>query len=225
MAPNFQIEPERYAFESQIRELYGRCAYSHKAHMKMADRLGARLWLGKWANIIISALITGGAVGVLFGKENPFFAYGTAAISFFSLILNAYLKDLDPGALAQKHRESGSGIWDIREGYLSLLTDTLDPKVGIGELRSRRDELTNRLQKVYQAAPQTTGKAYSQAQDALKNKEDLTFSENELDLLLPPTLRRSARKESDVRSNAADIASTGEGEHEKPTREKLENDA
>lgn len=211
MAPNFQIEPERYAFESQIRELYGRCAYSHKTHMKMADRLGARLWLGKWANIIISALITGGAVGVLFVKESQLFAYGTAALSICSLILNAYFKDLDPGALAQKHRESGSGIWDIREGYLSLITDTLDPKVCIGDLRSRRDDLTNRLHKVYQGAPQTTDKAYSRAQDALKNKEDLTFSENELDLLLPPALRRSARKTSDVKLTVAERASGGEG--------------
>ncbi|WP_447681267.1 SLATT domain-containing protein [Methylobacterium sp. D53M] len=100
--------------------------------------------------------------------------------------------------LAQKHRESGSGIWDIREGYLSLITDTLDPEVCISDLRSRRDDLTNRLHKVYQGAPQTTGKAYSQAQDALKNKEDLTFSENEFDLL-PPHPRFASFCAQDVR--------------------------
>ncbi|GAU87084.1 hypothetical protein BIWAKO_07037 [Bosea sp. BIWAKO-01] len=37
-------------------------------------------------------------------------------------------------------------------------------------------------------------RSYAKAQDDLKKKEALTFSEEELDNLLPPTLRRSDRK-------------------------------
>jgi hypothetical protein len=68
----------------------------------MAERASTRLWRAKWSQIILSALITGGTIGVLFSKESMAFAYGTVALSVLSLIFNSYLKDLDPGQLAQK---------------------------------------------------------------------------------------------------------------------------
>lgn len=197
MVQRFQLDPERYALESQIRECYGRCAYTHKTHEKMAERLHSRHKRGKWANIILSSLITGGAIGVLFGKGSTwegYAAYATVSLSILSLILNAYLKDLDPGALAQRHREAGSDIWNIREAYLSLITDLLDQKADIAVLRTRRDNLQEALHEVYHGAPHTDGKAYGKAQDALKNNEDLTFTEHEIDVMLPASLRRTGRE-------------------------------
>lgn len=199
MAQNSQNDPERYALESQIRECYGRCAYTHKTHEKMAERLHDRHRRGKWANIVLSALITGGAVSVIFAKGSSFeqyAGYATAALSILSLIFNAYLKDLDPGALAQRHREAASDIWNIREAYLSLITDVMDKQANIDELRKRRDELQLALHKIYHGAPHTDGKAYEKAQDALKYNEDLTFAEDELDLMLPNSLRRSNRNDA-----------------------------
>ncbi|MGN7752327.1 SLATT domain-containing protein [Sinorhizobium sp. 22678] len=197
MAQHSQLEPERYALESQIRECYGRCAYTHKTHEKMAERLHTRHKRGKWANIILSSLITGGAVSVVFAEGSAweeYAGYATAFLSVLSLIFNAYLKDLDPGALAQRHREAGSDIWNIREAYLSLITDILDQGSDLAALRERRDGLQAALHKIYHAAPHTDGKAYGKAQDALKNNEDLTFTEHEIDVMLPASLRRSGRK-------------------------------
>ncbi|MGK2226953.1 MAG: hypothetical protein ACI9GK_000761 [Devosia sp.] len=162
----------------------------------MAERLHDRHKRGKWANIVLSALITGGAVSVIFAKGSSFeqyAGYATAALSILSLIFNAYLKDLDPGALAQRHREAASDIWNIREAYLSLITDVVDKQANIDELRKRRDGLQLALHKIYHGAPHTDGKAYGKAQDALKYNEDLTFAEDELDLMLPNSLRRSNR--------------------------------
>lgn len=195
MAQRFPLEAERYALESQIRECYGRCAYTHKTHEKMAERLHSRHKTGKWANIVLSSLITGGTVSVIFAKGSPwegYAGYATAGLSILSLIFNAYLKDLDPGALAQRHREAGSDIWNIREAYLSLLTDILDPGSDMSALRERRDNLQAALHKIYQGAPHTDGKAYGKAQDALKNREDLTFTEHEIDVMLPASLRRAS---------------------------------
>jgi hypothetical protein len=191
------IEPERYALESQIRECYGRCAYTHKTHEKMAERLHTRHKSGKWANIVLSALITGGAVSVIFAKGSTwegYAGYATAVLSILSLIFNAYLKDLDPGALAQRHRETASDMWNVREAYLSLITDILDKTANLPSLRERRDGLQAALHKIYHGAPHTDGKAYSRAQDALKSNEDLTFTEKEIDVMLPANLRRDGRK-------------------------------
>lgn len=163
----------------------------------MAERLHVRHKRGKWANIVLSALITGGAVSAIFTEGSAwagYAGYATVALSILSLIFNAYLKDLDPGALAQRHRETASDMWNVREAYLSLITDILDKKADLTSLRLRRDDLQASLHKIHHGAPHTDGKAYGKAQDALKNNEDLTFTENEIDVMLPASLRRSGRK-------------------------------
>jgi SMODS and SLOG-associating 2TM effector domain family 4 len=99
---------------------------------------------------------------------------------------------LDPGQAAQKHREAATAIWNIREAYLSLLTDTRDAGFDLNALRARRDELQTQLHKIYRGAPHTDKKAYGKAQDALKNKEDLTFSDAEIDAFLPDPLKRTS---------------------------------
>ncbi|MGY4566942.1 SLATT domain-containing protein [Bradyrhizobium sp. USDA 3256] len=105
----------------------------------------------------------------------------------------ATFKDIDPGEVAQKHREAASDIWNIREAYLSLLADIRDPSLSLAELRQRRDDLQAQLHKIYRIAPHTDGKAYGKAQDALKNKEDLTFTDAEIDAFLPAPLKRSVK--------------------------------
>ncbi|WFU75223.1 SLATT domain-containing protein [Bradyrhizobium sp. CB2312] len=184
-------DEEHTTLESQVRECYGRCAYSHKTHERMADRHAK--WLGrvKMTQIVLAALTAGGALGVIFTQNGAYYAYATAALSFVSLALNSYMKDLDPGEAAQKHRETAADLWNIRESYLSLLTDIRSQCVPLEGLRERRDKLQDQLHQIYRTAPHTDGKAYVEAQDRLKNKEDLTFSDTEIDAMLPTTLKRS----------------------------------
>lgn len=179
-----------------MRECYGRCAYTHKIHEKMAERLADHQWYAKWFNIILSALITGGAVTAVFRADTgllQYSEYATAGLAVLSLIYNAYQKDLDPGALAQRHRETASDIWNVRESYLSLITDALNSAIPTDDLRAKRDELQANLYEIYRAAPFTDGKAYKKAQGSLKHNEELMFSDKEIDDMLPTTLRRSSR--------------------------------
>ncbi|MER9852534.1 SLATT domain-containing protein [Mesorhizobium sp. M0113] len=195
MAQPSQFDP-RFQLESQVRECYGRCAYTHKIHEKMAERLADHQWYAKWFNIILSALIAGGAVTTVFRAQTgllQYAEYATVVLSILSLIYNAYQKDLDPGALAQRHRETASDIWNVRESYLSLITDALNSGVPIDDLRAQRDGLQTDLHEIYRAAPFTDGKAYKRAQDSLKDNEELMFSDKEIDDMLPTALRRSGR--------------------------------
>jgi SMODS and SLOG-associating 2TM effector domain family 4 len=156
----------------------------------MAERNSDWLRRAKWVQILLSALTTGGAIGVIFNQDDSLFAYGTAALAISLLILNSYLKDVDPGQLAQKHREVASDIWNVRESYLSLLTDIRDESFSIADLRERRDDLQEELYKIYKSAPPTDSKAYGNAQKALKENEELTFSDAEIDAFLPDPLKR-----------------------------------
>ena len=128
--------------------------------------------------------------GVVFDKNSAIYPLATAFLSILMLIVNSYVKDVDPGQDAQKHREAASDIWNVREAYLSLLTDIRDQNFSLIDLRARRDELQSQLHAIYKAAPHTNGKAYSEAQDALQNREDLTFTDAEIDAFLPGPLKR-----------------------------------
>ncbi|EFI4687621.1 SLATT domain-containing protein [Escherichia coli] len=192
MVQHFQTKdtPEsRRVLEGQIRECYGRVVYSHKTHEKCSDILLSRLSSIKFWQIILSALTTGGFLATFFGAGEVGTGVGIV-VSTLLLILNAYTKDYDLGELAQKHKQAANEIWLIREKYLSLLTDLAMGEKPIEQLQSERDSLLESLHSVYSGSPSTTFEAYKKAQDALKNKEDLTFSEEEIDAFLPKELKR-----------------------------------
>ena len=175
-------------FEDQIRECYGRVIYTHKTHERMADRCNVELRRFKWAQIVLSALTSAGAMGVVV-RDEFWIEIGTAVVSFVTLVVAAYLKNFEPGATAQKHRDAAAKLWNVRECYLSLLTDL--PQVPHEKAVERRDELQAMLAALYVGAPRTNGKAYAEAQDRLKTMEDMTFSDEEIDCFLPLSLRRS----------------------------------
>ncbi len=72
-----------------------------------------------------------------------------------------------------------------------MLIDIRDQSFGLTALRARRDELQAQLHSIYKTAPHTNSKAYSEAQDALQNREDLTFSDAEIDAFLPGALKKT----------------------------------
>lgn len=164
-------------------------AYSHKTHLKMADKLSDRQSGYKIAQIVLSALITSGVVAALI-SEQKWVGVVTALVSMGQLALSSYLKDVNPGAVAAMHCDAASELWGVREDFLSLVADARDPACPLEDLKARRVAVQEKLAKIYKGAPQTDGDAYKKAQVALQSNEELSFSEAELDHLLPPSLRR-----------------------------------
>jgi hypothetical protein len=179
----------RGILEGQLRECFGRVVYSHKTHEKCADLLLSKLSRIRIWQMVLSAATTGGLVVGIVGKNQA----GTIAglvISTVLLVLNAYTKDNDDGALAQKHRKTGNDLWLIRERFCSLLVDVAMKEKPMEKLQEQRDELIEQLHAAYAAAPSTNSAAYKQAQDALQKNEDMTFSDEEIDAFLPKELKR-----------------------------------
>lgn len=179
----------RSILEGQLRECFGRVVYSHKTHEKCADILLSRLGRTKLWQIILSAITTGGFIAAVFdtGKIG---AVAGILVSTGLLVLNAYTKNYDLGELAQKHKQAANDLWIIREKYLSLITDLRMEEKPIEKLQQERDDLLQELHTVYSGSPSTTYKAYRKAQKALKQLEDMTFSEAEIDAFLPKELKR-----------------------------------
>lgn len=175
------------SLEGQLREMYGRAAYTHKTHEKMADGYICRYRLIKTVEIGLSAVTASSLLIAVFGDSKTATVIG-ALLSTILLGLTLYFKEATLGEQAQKHTVVGSKLWGVREALLSLLVDMHDGRP-VEEVRSERDRLNAMLEDIYKGAPRTDGKAYAAAQRALKADQELFFTDDELDLMLPKRLR------------------------------------
>ncbi|WP_046971267.1 SLATT domain-containing protein [Dyella japonica] len=180
--------------ESQLREMYGRAAYTHKAHEKMADRCTVRYRVVKVTEIVLSAIASGSFLLALLGDSHAATIVG-AAVSTALLGVTLYFKEAGTTRRAQVHTEVAAKLWAVREALLSLLVDMSDG-VDPAHIRTRRDELNVTLEGIYRSAPRTDTAAYRAAQKALKQSEELFFGEAELDRMLPSKLRRATGAKS-----------------------------
>lgn len=187
MVQNLPLE----SLEGQLRECYGRVVYSHKAHEKSADLLERRNSTIKLIQIALAATITTGILVTVFG-DNKLVGILAAILSLFSLALSSYTKKYDLGEMAQKHANAAAALWNIRESYLSLLTDIHAQVLDQELVRQKRDEIQEKLLAVYEGAPRSVEGAYELASKGLQKNEELTFSSAEIDLLLPIVLRHDA---------------------------------
>lgn len=181
--------PESEVLEHQLRECFARVVYSHKTHEKQGDITSNQLEHFKLAQVALSAFTSSGVLATLFA-EDFFLKCATAAVSLISLFVTGYMKGFDPGAVAQKHRDTAADLWSIRESYLSLLTDYANGTIDRENTCKKRDQLQADLAAIYKSAPGTTPKSYLSAQEALQKLEDYTFKPGEIDKFLPPALKR-----------------------------------
>lgn len=178
---------------AQVRELYGRIAYTHKTHEIQADICYAkhrnqRRWLVA-LTAVSSGTFLASLLGVVLSEQ-----WASLFISFIALLVTAVnlgTKNFKYGEEMQQHRDTGAKLWNVRESYLSLITDIQSGVRSIDDAITQRDELQQQCFAIVSDAPRTTLKAYEIAQDRLKNREDLTFTEREIDQMLPAQHRVS----------------------------------
>jgi hypothetical protein len=195
MEPASQVEAKeaRDLLEAQLRESFGRLAYTHKTQEKCADIKLADFDKMRWVQTGLSALTSGGFFALLFAE--PAQAHDRALwagiASTLLIVANAYMQGSNAPTDAEKHRTTASLLWSAREAHISLITDLRSGTISIDDARKRRDELETKLAEIYAAAPRTSSRAYKEAQKALKLNEELTFSDAEIDHLLPNALRKT----------------------------------
>ena len=132
----------------------------------------------KILQIILSALTTTGILITVFG-ENETVGIISAILSAILFTLNAYFQKYDLGEIAQKHSESASDIWGIREQYLSLLTDLNSGILNLEQASTKRDKLQNDLLNFYHK----NSKFKKEKIEKLKNDFDILSVQRNLKIL------------------------------------------
>ena len=188
MEANSQVK----VLEDQIRECYGRLVWTYTTHQKCVDILEKKSKIIKISKIILNSISATGLISYIITNQN-WLPMITIVFTTVALFLDIYTLSYDIDKEINSHIDMINKLWDIRESYLSLLVDMKINSIEIKEIKSKRDELQERLNKVYEEGPRTNPKAYKKASVALKINEDMTLHDEEIDLFLPDSLKRKIK--------------------------------
>lgn len=186
MEQNFQVSNEEKLY-NQIEEAYGNLVYTYTTHVIYATSLCKNNKRLRIAKIILSAIVCGGIITEVF-VDNSVSRIISIILSLLLLIITSYFNDSILSESYTKHTVTAHKLRSIREMYISLLTDYNN--LSYDEIIKRRDTLIEKTSDIYSDAPLTDNKAYTKAQKALKDNEQQYFSREDLNKILPETLRK-----------------------------------
>lgn len=179
---------EDNAVLAEIRQTFGRVAVTHKTHEKEAERKVRQNLALTWTNLTVITLTLGAtlAVPLTEGLAAEIVSICSATVAFgFACVQLSF----QPQRSAEEHRTCAKEFLGIRDQYLALIADQSDEAISLDELRAKRQMLSVRLNELFAHAPQTSASSYKKAEKALGSSESLTFSDKEIDRMLPRELR------------------------------------
>ena len=181
---------------AQVRESFGRVVYSHKTHEKQADLCFIYHRRLQKILITLTAISSGTFLASLLGiVVSPI--WSSVVTSFIALLVTVVSLSTEKFKFekgAEAHRDTASSLWNIRESYLSLISDLMAGTIPAQDARIRRDQLQEEARMAYAGAPRTGDKAYAKASEGLQKNEEMTFRSDEIDLFLPEALRLNERE-------------------------------
>ena len=111
-------------------------------------------------------------------------------MSFVTTTISALLATFDYKSLAKSNKNTATKLVCYRNDLLLLLGKIESQKEPAKELFNEFEHLQNSIHETYQNAPNTTSRAAKKAGKAINENGDSTYSNDEIDRLLPDTLKR-----------------------------------
>ena len=186
------FDDTRRVLLSTAREIYGRLVYSHRTHEAQKSHVIRKISVAKWLRVVAAGLtfIFAALSLAKFGDQaDKVLQLLVVVFGAISAAQAVFEKEFVSEKEVDIQRQAAKELLNLREQFLLLIARSYEPSIKNNELQEQLTRLTASLTQAYQLAPDTTEKAYAEAQHALKNEEGMTFSNKEIDLFLPPELR------------------------------------
>jgi hypothetical protein len=183
------IDEQREPILATARELYGRVVYSHKTHEQEREIWAKKSCSMNRTNIWLTSLTTMFAV-ISVALEPAWALILTALFAAATVAFALYQAAFDPTGKEGQHRTAAKELLWIREQLLLLITECHMPESSLKHLEHCLEVLTRELTAVYKFAPNTSPEAYAAAERMIKTGH-FTFTDEEIDLLLPTELRKN----------------------------------
>ena len=171
-----------------VRQTFASVVWTHKIQEKQADIYNERYELIETSNIVIVSVTACGIISLVF-TDQLWIKIGASLLSLLTIAISVYDKTFNLRDLGARHKIAANKLISVRNELLQIMADIHVHKDSVDTINSHYQELVVRLNKIYSEIPTTTSKAVERASDALKKNEEFTYSEEEIDRFLPPTLR------------------------------------
>lgn len=168
---------------TDIRQTFGRLAYTHKTHEKETEIKRSQAFAIKVTNLaVISVTAAAALISPLVGSASVAWLAFVAAL--VGLVFSAFQLSFDPSRDAMLQTMAAKSYLSLRNEYRRLLVDAESGTGTVEDIYQRRDAFGRELAQLDRAAPPTSKKAYEEARNSLKGSEELTFTEEEYHHLL-----------------------------------------
>lgn len=170
--------------------MFAGVVWTHKIQEKQADIYLERFNRLEFFRLSSSAITMSGIFAVIF-IDKFWLKIVTAIISVMSLFINSYYKTYDLKGLQKQHKKSALDLLELREEFISVLCDIKLNKYDENSLLNKRDELSRKQMCIYKGSLDTSSDAYGRTHKALKEQNDNTYSDDEIDSFLPVVARKN----------------------------------
>lgn len=188
------MEARYKQLEDLVRTRYASVAWTHKIQEKQAEIYDSRYSTMATINIIAASVTSAGVISLFF-TEQVWVKYASTIVSFVTVFLGSYLKTFDFSSMSKSNKAAATKLVVLRDELQTLLFKIRVCSNPINELECEFEDIQKRIHAVYAEAPKTTDAAVKMAGEAINLKKDNSFSDDEIDLLLPEALRRGVNHE------------------------------
>ena len=124
---NQAAEGQERVLLEQVREIYGRMVYIHKTQEKEADRWHSWDVRQRRALVVLTALGSATFLTALLGAfvDEHWSGLATSFVALLVSGLSLAAKELKFSQRTEAHRDCAAQLWNLRESYLSLITDLM----------------------------------------------------------------------------------------------------
>lgn len=171
-----------------VRQNFASAVWTHKIQEKQADIYGENYSRLESINILAASLTSCGIVSTIF-CDNLAAKIIAALLSFVTLSITTYFKSFDIKNMEKQCKDTANRLVVVRNDLLHIIAEIHMKSRSVDEINDDYIQIMNTLNKIYVEAPSTTQKAVARASEALKTNNEYTYTEEEIDNFLPPTLR------------------------------------
>lgn len=183
------MDKNREILEENVRHTFMSVVWSHKIQEKEADILSEKFKLYELIRIVCASLTSVGLISLIFIDEFWIKLISTI-VSFISTFISMFFKSFEVQNNVSNHKKTAIDLLILRDKFRLLLIEIRMNKADTKEIFQKYDNLQRELGEVYKVAPNTTDKAVERAYKALEINKDNEFSDKEIDVNLPNSLKR-----------------------------------
>ena len=183
---------EYRTLEDLVRNLYANVFWTHKIHEKQAEIHECWFaWLSVF-NIIFAAATSAGIISLIF-TDPQWLKVGSAVTAFITTALSAVLALFDLKSRARDNKSTATKLVCLRNELLTMLAKIKFKNQPVQELMNDFCALQKQVHDVYKDAPNTSNCAVNKAEAAIEKDKDGTYTDEQIDQILPEMLRRGSQ--------------------------------